>query len=765
MIPGDIITKGQNHLRIALKGQVQGVGFRPFVFNLASAFQLSGFVQNTMAGLVIEVEGDDERVNQFLNNLQNDHPQGATIETSDITQLPLAGFKDFQILPSEVEAVPSAIIPPDLATCPECLQEIFSKRNRRYLYPFTNCTHCGPRYSILRVLPYDRPNTSMDAFNMCKKCHEEYTTPRDRRFHAQPNTCPECGPQLYLCNQSGEYISQKQAALEAVVRALRQGQIVAVKGLGGFHLMVDAGREDAVARLRLRKHRDAKPFAVMFPSVAQIREHCFVSSREEALLASGAAPIVLLTKKSKSLERLALSIAPQNPYLGVLLPYTPLHHILLNLLNAPVVATSANLSDEPICFTDEEAFERLAGIADLFLTHNRPIVRPVEDSVVRIIKGETYFIRRSRGYAPLPVYVQEPSSKILAVGGQMKNTVALKVGVSVFVSQYLGDLANRESQASFLNTITDLRQVYPHVFDAVACDAHPDYASTRWAEEQRIPIIKTQHHHSHAVACMAEHGLEKALGIIWDGTGLGDDETIWGGEFLLATLNGYERVAHLRPFSLPGGEAAIEDNRRIAIGLLRQMSKDLKEFLDLPVLRDFSPAALKISGQMLTQNFNSPVTSSMGRLFDGVSALLGLCSRVSYEGQAAVALENALEPDFDFSLYPWKIHSGRVIDWEPMLWSMIEDLRNRVKISTISFKFHRTLVEMAVEVVKDIAMPDVVLSGGCFQNKFLLEHMIDRLSEEGFKTYWHRQVPANDGGLSLGQAVIAGQRMKKNLCV
>ncbi|MAS33833.1 MAG: carbamoyltransferase HypF [Anaerolineaceae bacterium] len=742
--------------RIVIEGAVQGVGFRPFVFRLAHELGLNGFVSNTSSGVVIELDGDSATVEHFINRLYREKPPLAVIDSLTSEAAYAAGYSSFEICLSQERGSKTALVLPDIATCPDCLNDISDPHNRRYRYPFTNCTNCGPRYSIIRALPYDRACTSMRQFDMCPACRAEYEDPRNRRFHAQPNACPVCGPHLELWDRQGRIISTHDDALLQAAAAIRAGQIVALKGIGGFQLLVDARNVDAVQQLRERKHRPAKPFALMFPSLAMIREQCLISSLEADLLTSPGAPIVLLRAKN---ALVAQHVAPGNPNLGVMLPYTPLHHLFMAELDFPVVATSGNRTSEPICIDEHEALARLSGIADLFLTHDRPIVRQVDDSVVRVVAGELQILRRARGYAPLPIHTRQPLPKILAVGGHLKNTIAASSGSRIFVSQHIGDLDSEPALAAFERTIRDFRTLYDWSPDVIAHDAHPDYRSTYYAAAQSRPTIAVQHHYAHLLACMAEHQVDAPiLGVCWDGTGYGTDGTIWGGEWLLINDAGFERVAHLRSFCLPGGDRAVQEPRRAALGLLyKAFGESCVERLPAAVRQSFSPQERTAMLQMLRHGVNAPVTSSMGRLFDAVAALLNLHQTVSFEGQAAMALEAAAADSS--RRYSFGFDDG-MLDWEPMLRRILDDLDNGIDKGEIAAKFHNTLVDMVLAVARRIGERFVVLSGGCFQNKYLLEATIDRLWAEGLTPYWPQQVPPNDGGIALGQVMAAAREYR-----
>ena len=757
-------------MRIAIRGAVQGVGFRPFVYRLASEMKLPGWVLNSPQGVFIEVEGEQGALETFLLRLQSEKPSPSFIQSLEFSFLDPVPFSAFEIRTSDVKGARSALILPDIATCPECLSEVFDPANRRYRYPFTNCTHCGPRFTIMESLPYDRPNTSMKTFEMCPECRREYETPDDRRFHAQPNACPACGPWLELWDGAGRHISSRDDALREAAAAIREGKIVALKGLGGFHLLADARNPLAVETLRSRKHREEKPFALMYPSIEDVQADCVVSQLEARLLGASESPIVLLNVRQDGSGRTVSSaVAPRNPCLGVMLPYTPLHHLLMRDLRFPVVATSGNISDEPICIEEREALGRLKGIADLFLVHNRPIVRHMDDSIVRIVLGRELVLRRARGYAPLPLQCDGLAPQILAVGGHLKNTIALSVGDNVFVSQHIGDLENQGAFDAFHRVIKDFCRLYQIDPEQIAADMHPDYLSTKFARDSGLPVIQVQHHYAHVAACMAENKLEgSALGISWDGTGYGPDGTVWGGEFLLTDDAGYTRVASFRKFRLPGGAAAVKEPRRTALGVLYEiLGEGVFARKDFCPIRAFAGPELSVIAQMLGKGVHSPWTTSAGRLFDAVASLCGLRQHIMYEGQAAMELEFAIGSEITGEAYPFAISNRldrepsanqalMIIDWEPMIHGILQEA-GEIPLARISRKFHNTLVEIIVEVARRIAEKRVVLTGGCFQNKFLVEQSVQKLEREGFRPYWQQRIPPNDGGIALGQIVAASR--------
>lgn len=763
MPPNSPNKKSIQRLRLQIQGAVQGVGFRPFIYRLANSLKLKGWINNSAQGVTIEVEGVRQKLTEFSLRIEKEKPSRAYIHSLESSHLDPVGYTSFEIKESSQTGKLTALVLPDIATCPDCLAEVFDPQNRRYLYPFTNCTNCGPRFSIVEALPYDRPNTTMKIFEMCDDCQAEYNDPANRRFHAQPNACPQCGPRLEFWDSKGNVLNSYHQALVDAVEAIRDGAVVAVKGLGGFHLIVDATNQNAVRTLRERKRREEKPFALMYPSLDLIKSHCEVSPAEERLLLSPESPIVLLKKKSYTTEgtnpSIAELVAPGNPYLGIMLPYTPLHHILMSELNSPVVATSGNISDEPICIDENEALERLGEIADLFLVNNRPIARHVDDSIVRIVLDRELVMRRARGYAPLPISIKKKAPAILAMGAHLKNTIALSVENQIFISQHIGDLETDAAYVAFQNVIQSFKRLYNSEPQSIVCDAHPDYLSTQYAQRQNLPINKVQHHYAHIRACMLENEIEPpVLGVSWDGTGYGLDNTVWGGEFFHITKYDYHRVAHFRRFPLPGGELAIKEPRRAAIGLLYEMDGHFNQ-KNLPPLASFSSRELSLIKTMLDKKINSPLTSSAGRLFDAVASLIGLRQINRFEGQAAMELEFQLDEAniddyYDFELTSHKnlgnspIH---LVNWEIIVRQILNDRDCQISAGIISKKFHNTLSEIIIEIAKRVREPKVVIGGGCFQNKYLTERTVQRLGEENFHPYWHQRIPPNDGGIAVGQ--------------
>jgi len=756
-------------LRLTVEGSVQGVGFRPYVYRLARELDLGGWVRNSSEGVVLEIEGAPERLDTFIERFAVELPPVAAIRHSRTTSVAPEGEQVFRVVPSDDTGSPSAYVLPDLGTCENCRREILDPSNRRYRYPFTNCTDCGPRYSIIHGLPYDRHRTTMASFTMCDQCRAEYEDPADRRFHAQPNACPMCGPHLELWEPGGDTLAEREDALLQACDAVRSGQIVALKGLGGFQLLVDGRNDEAVHRLRLRKAREGKPLALMMPSLEKVARHCAISPVERQLLQSAASPVVLLRRHAEDTSGIASLVAPGNPRLGVMLPYTPLHHLLMAELGFAVVATSGNRADEPICIDEREALARLADIADVFLVHNRPIARQVDDSVVRVMVDRPVVIRNARGYAPTTVEIgSSVGAACIGVGAHLKNAVAIAHNGRVYLSQHIGDLDTRQAHEAHHRVTQSLAKIYDFQPAIVAADLHPDYFSTHFARDTGLPVCHVQHHYAHVLACLAEHGLDgPALGITWDGTGYGEDGTVWGGEFLRITDVSFKRVAHLRTFGLPGGEQAVRQPWRCAVGVLYEIFGEqvVREAAAIPALADLTAKHGSNLVRMLQQGLNCPVTSSAGRLFDAVSALLGICGVTRYEGQAAMMLEYAIDGHTDEQGFAFDVAEANgivVVDWQPTVRDILEQIDQRVAPGLISARFHNTLVEMMVTVARRIGEQRVVLTGGCFQNGYLAERATERLGAEGFEVIRHERVPPNDGGLALGQIMAAIRQQRKS---
>lgn len=750
-------------LHITIRGAVQGVGFRPFVHALATRLGLRGTVENGTKGVSIDIEGPRSAVDRFRTALERDKPPHAVIHEMNVTEdTILVRHTDFQIVESDPCGDKTVVVLPDLATCPECLSEILDRGNRRYHYPFTNCTHCGPRFSIITGLPYDRPNTTMGAFTMCPACKAEYNNPDNRRFHAQPIACPDCGPHLWLTDRTGKLLAEHDVALLAACTALRAGCIVAVKGIGGFQLLVDARNEAAVLKLRERKARPDKAFAVMFPNLINLEHHCALSGTERDVLMSAAAPIVLLERMEAS--DLARAVAPgSNPYTGAMIPYTPLHHLILMELGFPIICTSGNVTDEPMVKDNDEATTRLGRIADLFLMHNRDIVRIMDDSVVYVEDTEVRVMRAARGYAPLSFPVEGGGRTVLATGAHQKVTVALAHRGQITGGQHLGDQGSVQADRAFKRAVQDMVALRSSTPDVLAHDLHPSYTTTRWAREQvhydQPHLVAVQHHIAHVRSCLAENEhAGPALGVAFDGTGYGLDGTIWGGEFLTVTSDHIKRVAHLRTFPLPGGDKTSRDSYRCTLGLLWELGLDTYGDQVIRLLEHLSCADKTLLLTMLARGINTPRTSSMGRLFDAVAALLGLRHTCTYEGQAAMELEWSLRTVHETGQYPLSrmtcnIHGsvGVMYDWAPMVHALLEDQVSGVETCRIAARFHNTVASMVVEEATHHNLETVALSGGCFQNRYLLRETIKRLKKAGLRPLWHKRVPTNDGGISIGQ--------------
>jgi len=751
---------GLQRRRLTLSGLVQGVGMRPFVYRLAQELDLAGWVSNGPEGVIIEVEGLEPSLTEFEIRLQRDCPPPADIVDYGVQTVPAVGERSFRVAASRADGAIAPFALPDLAPCADCVRELFDSGNRRFRYPFISCTHCGPRYSILDALPFDRERTAMAGFLLCSDCLTEYRDPLDRRFHAQTTCCPKCGPMLNLWDADGLKLASGDDALVKAVERLRQGQVLALQGVGGFQLLIDAADQSAVHRLRERKHRPHKPLALMAADLAAACEICDVTDDEARLLTSPAAPIVLLRRQDAS-AFIASAVAPGQNRLGLMLPASPLHHLLARDFGAPLVCTSGNRGNEPICVAPDEALQRLAGIADGFLVHDRPIRQPLDDSVVRIADGKVLTLRRARGYVPRPVALDEDTSPMLAAGGHLKNTLAYADGRRVILSQHLGDLDTAESLDRHRATAELLPRLFGRPPQSIACDRHPDYAATRWAESTGLPLRHVAHHLAHALACMAEHGLKPpVLAVIWDGLGLGEDGTLWGGEFLRIDSDGHRRIAGLLPVRLPGGERAIKDPRRSALSVLHALyGEDTPEHLPRTLKSRLEPTTLTALLRMLQTGTQSPPCSSAGRLFDAAASLLGLCRDISFEGQAAMALEAAAEQsgEGDRTVYPVPLIEGepKRLDWRPLFRALLDDQAAGVPATVLAYRFHASLAVAIAAVAVAESIPTVALAGGCFQNRLLLEQCAERLRRAGLRVYWPQQIPPNDGGLALGQIAAA----------
>ncbi len=735
--------------RIHIQGVVQGVGFRPFVYELAMANRLAGWVRNSSEGVFIEVEGPADRLESFEEDLRNRRPVLAQVDRVQVTDIPQQGARDFVILESAQVTGEFVLVPPDIATCAECYEDFTDPANRRYQHPFTNCTNCGPRYTIIRDIPYDRPATTMVEFPMCRECRGEYENPADRRFHAQPNACPQCGPAL-------------SAPIEQAQSWLREGKVVAIKGLGGFHLACDATNGEAVRRLRERKRRSDKPFAIMAPDLGAVERWCEVSPADREALESPRRPIVILPRRPGTV--ISDAVAPGNKTIGVMLPYTPLHHLLFEGAGGrfeALVMTSGNVSEEPIVSREEE-LPRLASLYDEVLTHNRKIHTRVDDSVVRTFEREVRVVRRSRGYAPQPVRLAFEMAPALGAGGELKNTFCLTKQRYAILSQHIGDLENLETLEFFHETLSHMKRFYRIEPEVVGYDLHPGYLSTRAAlEMQGVQKVGVQHHHAHIASCMAENGLrERVIGVSLDGTGYGTDGQIWGGEFLVCDFLGFERCLHFRYVPLAGGDAAVREPWRMALSYARDaFGQSLPEQL----FERIDPRRRAIVEAMLARRVNTVLTSSCGRLFDAVASLIGLRDETNYEGQAAIELEAAAEDGVE-SRYGFEL-SDADVDLRPAIAEIVAEVRKGTGAGKIAASFHNTVVAVIVEACRRTrdshGLKKVCLSGGTFQNFYLLGRVVEGLRQAGFEVYLHSQVPANDGGIALGQAVVAAEAARR----
>jgi hydrogenase maturation protein HypF len=750
----------------AIKGIVQGVGFRPFIYQLAHRYQLSGHVVNTSEGVDLEVEGSDDNVEHFFQSVLSERPPLAHISSMERADLQPRNDKVFEIKESRVDEERSALISPDVSICPDCLRELKDSKDRRFRYPFINCTNCGPRYTIIMDIPYDRAMTTMKKFKMCKACQREYEDPTNRRFHAQPNACWDCGPRVSLHDHDGLPIDSN-APIEESSHLLKRGSILAIKGLGGFHLAVDATNHKAVVRLRKRKHREEKPLAIMARDLEVAKQIAHINELEANLLLSPQRPILIL--KKRRFHGLSPQVAPRNRYFGIMLPYTPLHYLLMDGVFRALVMTSGNISEEPINIDNEEAFNNLKGIADYFVVHDRDIYLRSDDSIIRVVGRIPRQVRRSRGYVPIPVFLPEEMSElpsVLAVGGELKNTICITKENRAFLSQHVGDMENLETFDFFRLTISHMQGILEIRPKVLAHDLHPDYLSSTFAREQKeTPTVAIQHHHAHIVSCLAENGVKgPVIGLALDGTGFGSDGQVWGGEMLLADLSSFQRAAHLDYVSLPGGDAAAKFPWRMALSYLHKTYGD--KLFDLPIkfVRDLKRKDANIVFQMITKGVNSPLTSSCGRLFDAVSSLICLRQKIAYEGQAAMELEMRQNLS-EKGKYPWAIEEKKghlILPTSDIIQSVVEDIKAGISSGIISRRFHNTLIDMftgaCIRLREASGIGHVAMSGGSFQNVTLLNGLSRSLASNGFKVFTQKLVPSNDGGLSLGQAVCAGLR-------
>ncbi|WP_242986526.1 carbamoyltransferase HypF [Vallitalea guaymasensis] len=737
--------------KIQIMGIVQGVGFRPFVYNKALENNLKGWVNNSESTVVIMIEGEKNHIKCFIKNIVHNPPSIAHIERIKIKPCKVKEYKDFRILPSTSMTSTICFLSPDIATCDECMKEVLNPESRRYRYPFTNCTQCGPRYSIIKGLPYDRKNTTMSMFPMCTECEKEYNNPGDRRFHTQPNCCKECGPQVEFIDSNNKM--KYDNPIKSAVSKIKQGKIVGVKGLGGFHLCCDAVNKNTINTLRIRKKRPNKPLAIMAKNLESAKKIAYISIKEEQILTGRQKPIVLLKKRVSNI--LPSNIAPDQRYIGIMLPYTPLHYLLFDESIEYLVMTSGNLNGQPLAYKNNEAIESLGNICDYFLTHNREIHMPIDDSVVKVIEDKLMVIRLARGYAPYHVKM-DSNKEILALGGQQKSTICVLKNKYAVISNYIGDLGDYDTYERYQKTIDNILNIYKSTPDRLIHDLHPLYDSTRYAHEQSIRRIGVQHHYAHMLSCMVEHNInKKVIGVIYDGTGLGDDGAIWGGEFLIGDRKSYQRAAHLKYVTLQGGDITVKEPWRSGVSFLVSSGIEPEKYI-----KGVNKDRTQLLKEALNSDFNCFQSSSMGRFFDGVSALIGLCNYNTYDGEAAIILENNTESGVT-QLYRYdidNINSEWLIDYGKIIQGIIDDMEQGISIPIISSKFHNTVIDFTINMVDGLSeesgIVNVVLSGGVFQNSYLLSGIYRRLKESGFNTYFNEMIPINDGGLSLGQIAI-----------
>lgn len=752
--------------KLLVKGIVQGVGFRPFIYNLARAHSFNGWVLNSTEGVSIEIEGEKKLLVDFADQVRQKAPPLASVDSVDVEYLPPVNYDTFVIKHSEGDKSGYMKISPDVCTCDDCLAELFDTQDRRYRYPFLNCTNCGPRFTIIKDIPYDREKTTMHRFKMCPDCQAEYDDPANRRFHAQPNACSVCGPWVTLEDSQGEI--ECDDPVKRAIELLCEGKIIAVKGLGGFHLACDAENDNAVKVLRERKRRTYKPFAIMSANLAEMRRYCSINEEEEQLLKTVQRPIVLLERLPDS--SISQHVAPNNGYLGCMLPYTPLHHLLLTSPLLALVMTSGNISEEPIAVDNDEAKRRLADLADYFLVHNRDIHIPCDDSVARVHQGHHVMTRRSRGYAPYPVDLDFSMKEILACGPELKNTFCLTKDNHAFISHHIGDLQNIEAYNYYQDSIEHYKSLFRVEPEIVAYDLHPEYLSTKYAlAQENVQLVGIQHHHAHVVSCMAENGLDQqVIGVACDGAGYGTDGAIWGCEFLLADQRDFRRYAHLDYIPLPGGDAATREPYRMAISYLYATFGEDFASINIPFFERIDGKKISMISRMIERDINAPLTSSCGRLFDAVSSLIGVRDTVTYEAQAAMELEMLAASDIS-EAYEYEISASLTIDVRKMFQAIVSDLKRNIPREVISAKFHNTVADFIVATCEHMRNNDeinqVVLSGGTFQNRYLLTEVCRKLEDRGFAPHFHKRIPANDGGISLGQAVIANAQSGDRLCV
>ncbi len=765
-------VKSKDAFKIVISGAVQGVGFRPFIYRLARRMNICGWVSNTSNGVFIQAESDKDKIYDFISRIYEEKPPSALIESIQVDESEYAGFKEFEIKESSAGgAGKNVIILADIATCPDCLEELFNPKDRRYLYPFINCTQCGPRFTIIKDIPYDRKNTTMDEFSMCPRCGKEYSDPNTRRFHAQPDACWECGPKIVLSGQDVEY--EGTDTIEKSAELLKQGYIIAVKSLGGYQLACNALDRNAVEKLRDRKKRINKPFALMAKGMPMIADYAQFNEHERDLLMSYKRPIILLRKKEGT--NIADSAAPDNNYIGFMLPYTPLHYVLFKYLDMPLVMTSGNIIDEPIYYKDEEAFQKLKGIADYFLTHNRKINIRCDDSVTRVFisldgkLNKEYIIRRARGYAPMPLDMEYSFKQpILALGGYLKNTFAYGKDNHLFISQHIGDLNNASAVCAFEKGIEHYRKIFDIEPEVIVSDMHPEYYSSKYAQdlakERGKQLIQVQHHHAHIVSCMAENNIkEKVIGIALDGTGFGQDNCIWGGEVMISDLKEFQRAAHLEYVHQPGAEAAVKNPYQMAVSWLYHSYGENLYSLGIEFIDRIGRDRINNVIAMMNENLNSPLTSSMGRLFAAVSSLIGFCDKASFEAEAEMKLEQ-LQDEYCREAYKFELIKDKknlIISVQGVIKQIVEDIKKAVPKERIAAKFHNGLVDILCKLAQRLRrrynINKICLSGGVFQNIVLLTKLYDRLISKGFEVYIQGKVPANDGGICLGQAVIANE--------